>query len=344
MDKNTTIVTGLWDLQRGDLQGWAHRDFDTYKKRFFDLLQCDAQMCIWIPSELVDEVKAIRGSKPTKIYTKEKDDFKKWFPFFDAVQKIRNNQDWKNSAGWLSDSPQAALEFYNPVMMSKMFLVNDSAILNPFNSKYFYWIDGGITNTVSMGYFLNDNVFDKLASYSDSLKKIVTINYPYESNTEIHGFERTAMARYCKTDFVKWISRGGFWGGKKELIHKMNDLYYGILNDTLSEGLMGADECLFTILTHRHADLFHRFEIEGNGLIWPFFEHVKKFEVSLSPTVLWNTNTRVPAYVQTFEEVEMFNVVVFVGSPQSHHDFSGIRHSTLVCRSSITKIPPTEIF
>lgn len=325
MDKNTTIVTGLWDLQRGNLQGWAHRDFSAYRDRFFKLLECDAQMCIWIPRDMEAEVKAIRGDKPTQIYFKEREDFKTWFPFFDAVQKIRSNPEWRNSAGWLAESPQAALEFYNPMMMSKMFMVNDTAIMNPFGSKYFYWIDGGLTHTVPAGYFLTDKVLDKLASYSNSIKKIVTINYPYESNTEIHGFERTAMARYCKTDFVRSISRGGFWGGKKDLIHKMNDLYYGVLHDTMNEGLMGADECLFTILTHRHPELIHKFEIEGNGLVWPFFEHLKKFEVpETTPTVLWNTNTNIPAYTQTAEEVKMneagdgvsLYVVTFNSPPQ----------------------------
>jgi hypothetical protein len=41
---------------------------------------------------------------------------------------------------------------------------------------------------------------------------------------------------------------------------------------------MGADECLFTILTYQFPDLIKSFEIEGNGLIWPFFENLKEFK------------------------------------------------------------------
>ena len=35
MNKNVTIVTGLWDLERNTLDGWANRDFEEYKNNFF---------------------------------------------------------------------------------------------------------------------------------------------------------------------------------------------------------------------------------------------------------------------------------------------------------------------
>lgn len=278
MNKNITIVTGLWDLGRGSIEGWAQRDFQQYKARFFEMLRTDAQMAIWIPRELEQEVRDIRGDKPTQIYFKELKDFETWFPFFDKLQEIRTNPSWYNFANWLSESPQGALAYYNPMMMCKMFMVNDTAIMNPFNSEYFYWIDGGLTSTVNQGYFNQDNVFDKLESYTDSTQKITFITYPYEANEEIHGFERNAMAYYCGVDYVSKISRGGFWGGAKKQIHELNTLYYGVLQSTLTSGYMGADECLFTILTHRYSELIQPFEIEGNGLVWPFFEMLKTFE------------------------------------------------------------------
>lgn len=312
----TTIVTGLWDLGRGNIEGWAKRDFQQYKNKFFELLETDAQMCIWIPKELEQEVRAIRGSKPTQIYFKELEHFKTWFPFFDRLQQIRTNPDWYNSAGWLPESPQAALEFYNPMMMCKMFIVNDSAIMNPFGSDYFYWIDGGLTSTVGQGYFTHDKVFDKLESYTDTQQKITFITYPYEGNTEIHGFERRRMAECCGVNFVDKISRGGFWGGTKEQIHQLNTLYYSVLQDTLVDGHMGADECLFTILTYRHPELIKPFEIEGNGLVWPFFEMLKNFEkpkdvkkpFSKLKTSLYvvgyNSPTQFEALVQSLEKAD----------------------------------------
>jgi hypothetical protein len=168
-NNNITIVTGLWDLGRGEMEGWGQRNFQQYKDRFFELLETDANMVIWIPKDLEEEVLKIRSLNNTRIYIKEVKDFETWFPFFNEVQDIRNNDSWKNFAGWLPESPQASLPYYNPMMMCKMFMLHDTTIFNPFDSKYFYWLDGGITSTVNHGYFTNDNVLSKLFPNSSSL-------------------------------------------------------------------------------------------------------------------------------------------------------------------------------
>ena len=312
MNKNITIVTGLWDMGRGELDGWAKRDFSYYKERFFEMLETDAQMCIWIPRDLEEDVIRIRGEKPTKIFIKEIKDFESWNPFFDRIQEIRTDEKWYSFAGWLKESPQAALKYYNPMMFTKMFMLNDSAITNPFNSEYFFWVDGGLTSTVNKGYFQKDLVLDNLNNFvikNDG--KFIHLAYPYDANEEIHGFERTAMARYCNTDFVDYVCRGGFFGGSKSKIHELNNIYYSVMETTLREGYMGADECLFTIITHRHPSLVHKFEISGNGLVWSFFEELKNYEtekIKNDTSFLNPENTAL--YVITFNSPKQFETLI----------------------------------
>jgi hypothetical protein len=84
-----------------------------------------------------------------------------WFKeseFYDKIQSIRTNPDWYNLSGWLKESTQGRLEMYNPLVMSKVFLLNDAKIMDPFNSDMMFWIDGGLTNTVHQGYFTHDKV------------------------------------------------------------------------------------------------------------------------------------------------------------------------------------------
>ena len=312
--QNVTMVTGLWDMGRGNLNGWAKRDFEYYKDRFFEFLETDVQMCIWIPKDLEEEVLKIRGDKPTKIFIKNLEDFKTWNPFFDKIQEIRNTDSWRNFAGWLGESPQASLEYYNPMMFTKMFMLNDSVITNPFDSEYFFWIDGGLTNTVSTGYFKNEKVLDNLENYMESLdKEYVHITYPYTSNDEIHGFERSGMAKYCNTDYVNYVARGGFFGGQKNTISKINELYYNVMASTLNNNLMGADECLFTILCHKYPELIHRFEIEGNGLVWPFFENLKSFEKPIDIETKIKINgfgSDIGLYVIAFNSPKQFETLI----------------------------------
>jgi hypothetical protein len=194
-------------------------------------------------------------------------------------------------------------------------MLNDSSIINPFNSEYLFWIDGGLTNTVSTGYFIKDKVLDNLENYITSLdKEYVHITYPYEANDEIHGFERKSMAKFCDTDYVNYVARGGFFGGQKDTIHKINSLYYGVMESTLNSNLMGADECLFTILCHNHPDLIHRFKIEGNGLVWPFFENLKGFESPIDVETKIKNNdvvgSEIGLYVITFNSPKQFETLI----------------------------------
>ena len=73
-------------------------------------------------------------------------------------------------------------------------------------------------------------------------------------------------------DSVELVGRGGFFGGPKEDIPQMNNIYYSILNETLSQGYMGTEESIFSIMLYKNPTLINYYEIDGNGLINKFFE------------------------------------------------------------------------
>ena len=125
---------------------------------------------------------------------------------------------------WLSESTQAKLELYNPLVMSKMFLLNDASILDPFNSDNLLWVDGGLTNTVHEGYFTKDLVIDKLGEH---LNKFTFVCFPYNGKEEIHGFKYGDMCKYSN-DTVEMVARGGIFGGPKTMIPTINKIYYNL--------------------------------------------------------------------------------------------------------------------
>jgi hypothetical protein len=98
--------------------------------------------------------------------------------------------------------------------------------------------------------------------------------FPYDGKVEIHGFKYDEMCTYSD-GVVDKVARGGIFGGPKSLINKVNEIYYGLLNDTLSRGLMGTEESIFTIMTYNNPELIQYFEIESNGLLGTFFENLK---------------------------------------------------------------------
>jgi hypothetical protein len=309
---NSTLVTGIWDLGRSEAkEGWS-RSFDHYISNFQRLLSVkDIPMCIFIDPELEKIVWEIRSRENTKVIHHTKDHFNgQFFPFFDKVQSIRNDPKWYNQVGWLKDSTQGSLEWYNPMVMSKMFMLHNAKIFNFFNTDYFFWIDGGITNTVHPGYFSHDNVINKIEEITN---KFLFVCFPYESESDIHGFKIDGMNRFSNSENkVNRFARGGFFGGKHEYISQANNLYYSLLNDTLSSGYMGTEESIFTIMTYLDSQIYQYEEIEDNGLLVTFFENVKNDNTKLTKQKKQKLykNNNIILYINAFNSPEQLQMVI----------------------------------
>ena len=306
MNNKITLVTGLWDIGRGNLnEGWS-RSYSHYLEKFKDLLKVKENLIIFGDEELKKIVEENRQDDNTQFITRDL----QWFKsndYYDKIQKIRNNPDWYNQTGWLTESTQAKLDMYNPLVMSKVFLLNDARIMDKFDSEYMFWIDAGISNTVHSGYFTHDKVFDKLPKY---ISKFSFVCFPYEANTEVHGFEYNKLNSIAGDKIIR-VARGGFFGGPKHTISDINTLYYNLLINTLNDGYMGTEESLFSILCYKHSDLINYFDIKDNGFISTLFENLKNDKVEVKSeskiTKINNLNVKQTSlYVLTFNSPKQF--------------------------------------
>jgi hypothetical protein len=309
MSRDITLVTGLWNIKRDELgKGWS-RSFQHYLDKFEQLLQVENSMIIFGDSELESFVFEHRNRENTLFITRNQDWFKN--EFYDKIQSIRTNPEWVNLSGWLSESTQAKLEMYNPLVMSKVFLLNDARIMDPFNSEMMFWIDAGLTNTVHPGYFTHDKVLEILPKY---ISKFSFVCFPYEAENEIHGFEYNKLNSIAGTKVNK-VARGGFFGGPKHTIGDINGIYYNFLKNTLDEGYMGTEESIFSIMCYTHSDLINYFEIESNGLFGKFFEDLKNNELKVKSeskiSVVNNLDiNKVGLYVITFNSPKQFMTLI----------------------------------
>jgi FkbM family methyltransferase len=305
-----TLVTGLWDIKRGSLsEGWS-RGYDHYLNKLGQLLDVDINLIVFGDEELERFVMSRRRGDNIQFIRRNLD----WFEnnFFNRIQEIRTNPEWYNLASWLAESTQAKLEYYNPLVMSKVFLLHDAKILDKFNSDYMFWIDAGLTNTVHPGYFTHDKVLEKLPKY---ISKFSFICFPYEANNEIHGFEFNKINEYAGSKVDK-VARGGFFGGPKSEIQKINSIYYDLLKNTLEDGYMGTEESIFSIMCYKHSDLINYFEIESNGLVNKFFEDLKNDSLVVKSEKPINKNSttldisKVGLYVLTFNSPNQFETLI----------------------------------
>lgn len=315
--QNLTVVTGLWDISR------AGRTFDHYIEHFKRLLDTPVNLFIYLPREL--EYLIWQHPKRNKINTHvrifELTDIQNNFyaPFWEKTQAIRANPTWLNQTGeggWLTSSPQAVNEWYNPIVQSKMFMLHDAKVMNVFNTDYFVWLDAGITNTVYEKYFTEHRCFDKLIPY---LKTFLFLSYPYEANDEIHGFTYDALNKYAD-DTVKYVCRGGLFGGHKDFLSQANATYYRLLESTLGAGYMGTEESLFSIMSHLEPHIYRRYALDGNGLIVKFVQALLDDKVKLEdlgsrahvlPKGIYNKTTdKTSLYVLGFNFPEQFQTLL----------------------------------
>jgi hypothetical protein len=307
---NITLVTGIWDIGRGELtEGWS-RPYQHYLDKFEQLLKCDENMIIFGDEELEKFVFERRSHDNTQFILRPMSWFKE-SEFFNKIQKIRTDEKWQNLAGWLKESTQGRLENYNPLVMSKVFLLHDAKIMDRFDSEYMFWIDGGLTNTVHQGYFTHDKVLDNLSKY---ISKFSFICFPYDAENEIHGFEYNTLNSIAGAKVNK-VARGGFFGGPKHTIGDINGIYYGLLKSTLDDGYMGTEESIFSIMCYKHSDLVNYFEIESNGLVGKFFEDLKNNDLKpKSENINKSTNSldinKVGLYVITFNSPKQFMTLI----------------------------------
>jgi hypothetical protein len=308
--KKITLVTGLWDLGRGNLtEGWS-RSFDHYLEKFKDLLKVEENLIIFGDAELKKFVEENRTAENTQFILRDLEWFKN-NDYYNKIQEIRNKPEWYNRSGWLKDSTQAKLEMYNPLVMSKVFLLNDAKIMDNFDSEYMFWIDAGLTNTVHWGYFTHDKALNNITKY---FSKFSFICFPYDAESEIHGFEYKKLNELAGAKVNK-VARGGFFGGPKSSIGDINSIYYQLLVSTLSEGYMGTEESIFSIMCYRHSDLINYFDIESNGLISLFFENLKNNTLKVKTESSYsNSNdldiSKVALYVITYNSPKQFKTLI----------------------------------
>lgn len=275
--QDLTIVTGLWNLNK------PGRSFAHYLECFSKILEMPYNMFIYVPSELESFVWSRREKTNTIVRVLELEDIRAnyYAPFWDKTQQLRNDPNWVNQTGeggWLKSAPQTVLEYYNPIVQSKMFMLHDAKVMNPFGSNYYLWLDAGISNTVYEKYFTENGAFDNIIEH---MKSFLFLSYPYITNTEIHGFEKKAIDRFAKKD-VKYVCRGGLFGGHKDFLSQANSTYYALLRDTLDAGYMGTEESIFSIMANLEPHIYRRYELDENGLIVKFVQALLDKKVELA--------------------------------------------------------------
>jgi hypothetical protein len=251
-EMSETIITGIIDIGRGDIDGPFARPFSFYLESLSALLRMDQPLIIYVQKQYEDWVRRHRTKGKTVIRTVELEDIEA-FPFFERIQSIRTSEKWVRQAAWLKDSPQYRLAHYVPLMMMRLDWLQNEARLNPFGTDRVYWLDGGILSNWRYKAFGRQVIGKRIPG-----RRFLVYSFPYRRSKEIHGFPRSACAQFCRVRTIRWVCRGGLCGGPLDYVHQVGKHIGEIMSETLDAGFMGTDENLLTIMAYRHPELISR--------------------------------------------------------------------------------------
>ncbi|MEM6258483.1 MAG: WlaTC/HtrL family glycosyltransferase [Planctomycetota bacterium] len=236
-----TLVTALVDLGRSEIGGSFARGMSYYTDSLSRLMELPFPKVVYLDKQLVGQYQDAPATHITLIDYSDLQDFL----YYQRIQEIRAAPNWYSQADWLPESPQCRLPGYNPLVMSKMIWLNELAQINPFRTEGAFWLDAGIYNN------------DQFAYYGDEsfIRQTIKRDFSYVQRSchetkEVHGFEISAFRRYCDGG-TDTIVPGGIFGGSMQALLALHGDYMRIMAETLSEGYMGTEENLLTILAYQ---------------------------------------------------------------------------------------------
>jgi len=187
---------------------------------------------------------------PTEIIVTPLQNLKEALPYYPKINEILTRSDAKLVTK--PSRPERVFPGYNTVMFCKMIWLKDSALQNPFNSTYFFWMDGGY----GKGQYFHPRAFkenrwpdlEKVQKWIDPQRYFVIrirrdLDREYCNNPRIAAKEHhTATA-------------GGFHGGTLSSILEYHSLFYSTLQATFSTNIMDDDELIHTLSWCMRPDL-----------------------------------------------------------------------------------------
>ena len=251
MNKNFVLVSSLFNINREKMNGNDGRSWDDYLNWFEKTLQIKSPMIIFAEDDMVEFVEK-RRDYPTKIITHSTSEIPYYY-LRDKIQTIISSEEYQSKI----DSPQrieCQHPMYTVVQYSKFKWLDRAIELNPFDSKYFFWIDAGASRFFDK-FDTNQNFpsQESLDAFEQMGEKFLL-----QLNMEFYG--DLAHAETLNEDYL-WDSRaitcGSFFGGELESVKKVNAEVGNILiNKMIKNGFVNNEQIALAYLLKTKPDLF----------------------------------------------------------------------------------------
>jgi hypothetical protein len=252
MKNNFVIVTSLYNIK--ELQRDDNRSWEDYIKWFSKTLKIKCPFIIFTENELVETIENVRKDLPTKIIVEPFDQIP-YFHLKDSIQEVIDSEFYKEN---MSDINRVECKnsMYPVIQYSKFKWLKKASEINPFESKFFFWLDAGASR------FLYDCSIENNYPSEDALQSLEEIGNTFliQYNTEYYPDlvnSQTLSEKYL------WDNRsficGSMFGGNEISIKNMSQEMDQLLKYMIEHKNINNEQIAIGYLCKKKENFFTKF-------------------------------------------------------------------------------------
>lgn len=251
--KSVTIVSCLFNIQREGMDG---RTWEDYLKWFDTTLKLKCPMILFVTEDVREFIEERRTDVPTEIIVQTVEEI----PFYylkEQLDDIIESQDYRDK---ISDPDRVECQhsMYSIVQYSKFKWLQRAIEENPFDSKFFFWLDAGASRffenyDLSLQY-PSENALAALEEMNN--KFLIQMNMEYYKDLS----NASTLSEKYLLDNRSYVLGSMFGGGKSSLLKVINDVEDILLNQMIANQFVNNEQIALGYLVKQNPDDFEIFE------------------------------------------------------------------------------------
>lgn len=252
MKNDFVIVTSLYNLS--EVKRDDNRDWDTYLEWFSKTLKIKCPFIIFTESNLSSFIMSHRDEHSTFIISETLEQV----PLYDLKDKIQSVLDSEEYKKKMSDTNRVECKdsMYSVIQYSKFKWLKRASELNPFNSKYFFWLDAGASRFIDPSDLENEYPSKESIESLDGIDNTFLLQYNPEYYIDL------VNAKSLSKDYL-WDNRsficGSMFGGNSKSIEIIDKEIDDVMDWMISNNCVNNEQIALGYLCKYKEDLFTLF-------------------------------------------------------------------------------------
>tara|TARA_B000000565_G_scaffold59904_1_gene39664 strand:+ start:287 stop:1090 length:804 start_codon:yes stop_codon:yes gene_type:complete len=250
--KDFVIVTSLFnlsDVRRGDGRGW-----EDYLEWFGKTLKVKCPFIIFTEEETAEFIREKRGDLPTHIITTKLEDVP-LYGLRERIQDVLDSDDYKEKMLDV-DRVECQDSMYSVIQYSKFKWLKEAARVNPFESRYYFWLDAGASRFLQVRDYQNEYPSESALAQLSQIDNTFLLQYNPDYYMDLINAD-TLDADYL------WDNRsficGSMFGGNIDSINSVEEEIDKILDMMIERGCVNNEQIALGYLCKNNEDMFTKF-------------------------------------------------------------------------------------